>query len=249
MELVDPALIGTTGILKGIARSAPTVRRVVVTSSFAALMDEAHMEDPNTTFSEASWNPVTIADLHKSKMTAYRISKKVAEEAAWAFVKDPANGAKFDLVCINPPLVIGPVVHHLGSLEAINTSNARVVECVTGKWKNEIAATGPSINYVDVRDCAKAHVLAGLEIPEAGGKRLYTTAAQQFCNRDIFTIISKNFPEYGDKLPSADVKGGEMAEKHYMSDNSATTKLLGIQWTSFETTIIDTVKSLKAWGA
>jgi len=35
-ELIDPAVIGTTGILKSIKKSAPTVKRVVITSSFAA---------------------------------------------------------------------------------------------------------------------------------------------------------------------------------------------------------------------
>jgi nucleoside-diphosphate-sugar epimerase len=34
-ELIDPAVVGTTSILKAIARSAPAVKRVVVTSSFA----------------------------------------------------------------------------------------------------------------------------------------------------------------------------------------------------------------------
>lgn len=38
-QLLDPAIIGTTGILKSIKKSAPTVKRVVITSSFAAILD------------------------------------------------------------------------------------------------------------------------------------------------------------------------------------------------------------------
>ena len=34
------AVIGTTGILKAIKKSAPTVKRVVITSSFAAILDQ-----------------------------------------------------------------------------------------------------------------------------------------------------------------------------------------------------------------
>jgi len=78
---------------------------VVVTSSFAAILDEAKLADPNTVFSEKTWNPVTIDDIHKDKATAYRVSKTLAEKAAWDFVKDPANKAKFDVVTVNPPMV------------------------------------------------------------------------------------------------------------------------------------------------
>jgi nucleoside-diphosphate-sugar epimerase len=248
-ELVDPALNGTTGILKAIARSAPQVRRVVVTSSFAAILTEEKITDPNTTFSEKSWNPVTEEDMHKNPATAYRVSKTLAEKAAWDFVKDPANNAKFDLATVNPPMVFGPVVHYLASLESINTSNERIVQLVQGKWKNEVAATGAATSWVDVRDVATAHIKAGLEVPEAGGHRLFTTASR-FCNRDIADIVRKNFPEYKDKLPGDDVKGGEMPpeDQRYKVDNSETNRLLKIDWIPLEKSIVDTVKSLKSHG-
>jgi nucleoside-diphosphate-sugar epimerase len=38
-DLLDPAIIGTTGILKAIKKNAPSVKRVVITSSFASIMD------------------------------------------------------------------------------------------------------------------------------------------------------------------------------------------------------------------
>jgi nucleoside-diphosphate-sugar epimerase len=249
-ELVKPALVGTTGILRAIARSAPQVRRVVVTSSFAAILDEAHMTDPDTTFTEDSWNPVAEADLEKSHATAYRVSKKFAEKAAWDFVADKANGAKFDVVTINPPLVLGPVVHHLKSLASINTSNERIAAAVTGKWKEAgaVADTGIAVSWIDVRDCAEAHVLAGLELPEAGGKRLFTTEGH-FCNRDIYDAVWKNFPDLRDRLPPPEAKGGEMPEKHYKVDNSKTAKLLGIKWIPLEKSVVDAVNNFRELGA
>ena len=39
--LTELAIIGTTGILGAIKQSAPTVKRVVITSSSAAIMDRA----------------------------------------------------------------------------------------------------------------------------------------------------------------------------------------------------------------
>jgi nucleoside-diphosphate-sugar epimerase len=38
-ELLIPAITGTTGILKSVQKHAPLVKRVVVTSSFAAIND------------------------------------------------------------------------------------------------------------------------------------------------------------------------------------------------------------------
>lgn len=244
-DLIDPAVNGTTGILKAIAKSAPSVKRVVVTSSFAAILDASKMSDPTATFTEKSWNPVTLADIHQGPGIAYRASKTLAEKAAWDFVQ--SGSAKFDLVTVNPPMVFGPVVHHLASLDSINTSNERIVGLVQGKWKSDDGALPDTgvFAWVDVRDVAEAHVDA-FEKPQLGGRRLFTTAGY-FSNKAIFDIVRKNFPELKDKLPAEDAKGGELPpkDKLFVIDNSETTKTLGVQWRPLETTIVDTVKSLK----
>ena len=146
-------------------------------------------------------------------------------------------------------MVFGPVVHYLASLAAINTSNERIVAAIQGKWKSEIPPTGAAFNWVDVRDVATAHVKAGLEIPEAGGHRLFTTQGR-FSNRDIANIIKKNFPEYADRLPGDDVQGGGYPDdnKIYGFDNSETKRLLGIDWIGLEEGIVDTVNSIKSFG-
>lgn len=243
-------MTGTTSILRAIARSAPSVRRVVVTSSFAAILDEAKVSDPSTTFSETSWNPVTLADIHRSQPTAYRASKTLAERAAWEFVNDPANGAKFDLVTVNPPMVFGPVAQWCKSLESVNTSNERIVDCLQGKWRKEgIPTTGAAIIWVDVRDVALAHIKAGLEIPEAGGKRLFVVSSE-FSNSELGKVVRENFPEDNEKLPTEETKGGELPAEgeRFRWDNEATRRLLGIEWIGFEKSIVDTVRSLKEIG-
>lgn len=139
----------------------------------------------------------------------------------------------------------GPVVHHLASLDSINTSNERIVALVQGKWKeNGIPDTGVAL-WVDVRDVAEAHVRA-FEKPELGGQRLFTTAGY-FSNREILDAVRKGFPELSDKLPAAGASGGEAPaeDKRFRFDNSATTKATGIQWAPLEKTITDTVKSIK----
>ncbi|KAI5458037.1 hypothetical protein BGZ63DRAFT_56189 [Mariannaea sp. PMI_226] len=245
-DLIDPAVIGTTGILKALHASAPSVKRVVITSSFAAIMNEPRLTDPTLTLSEASWNPVTIEDITRSAHIAYRVSKTFAERAAWDFVA--ANKTSFDLVTINPPLVLGPVVHHLATLSSINTSNERVVSLLRGGWKEGIPPTLPVALWVDVRDAARAHVRA-IEEPSAGGKRLLATAGF-FKNRTIAEIVRANFPEFADKVPGPEVPGGDLPplDEIFKLDNEATNKVLGIEWTSLETSVKDLVVSLKGHG-
>lgn len=182
---------------------------------------------------------------------AYRASKTLAERAAWDFVHQngDANGKppKFDLVTVNPPLVFGPVVHHLASLDSINTSNERIVALVQGRWRTPdgvLPDTG-NVNWVDVRDVAEAHV-AAVERPELGGRRLFATAGP-YCNRAILDIVRRRFPELRDKLPAEDATGGDLppGDKMARVDNSETTKALGVRWRPLETTIVDTVNSLK----
>lgn len=138
------------------------------------------------------------------------------------------------------------MVHHLASLDSINTSNERIVSLVQGKWKEggSVPETGTYL-WVDVRDVAEAHVRA-FEKPELGGRRLFTTAGY-FSNRQVLDLVRKGFPELADKLPAEDVAGGELApaDKIFKLDNSETTKATGIQWAPLDKTITDTVKSIK----
>lgn len=238
-DLLDPAIKGTTGILKAIKKSAPTVKRVVITSSFAAILNAAKHEK---VYSEANWNPITQEEAVKDPSAGYRASKTFAEKAAWEFVeKEKPN---FDIVTINPPLVLGPVVHYLNSLDAINTSNARVRDLIQGKYKDGIPASGVYL-WVDVRDVALAHVKA-LDTPEAGGKRFFVTAGH-FTNERIAAIIKDKFPEFADKLPAK--IDTSLPEDVYGYDNSRSKQLLGIEYRKLEDTVTDTVKSLLAVGA
>ncbi|KAI1330762.1 NAD dependent epimerase/dehydratase [Xylariaceae sp. FL0255] len=251
-ELLDPAINGTTSLLQAIKKYAPTVKRVIITSSFAAIVNSAMMEDPNKVFSEADWNPSTYEDgITGPKATSYRVSKTLAEKSAWDFKKN--ESPNFDVATINPPLVLGPVAHNLQSLANVNTSNERVVQLISGKWKanGEIPTNGGIHLWVDVRDVATAHVEA-MERPEAGGNRFFVVAGK-FSNREFVPIVRENFPDLADKLPGDDVSGGGCpggdAKKTYSFDNSKATKVLGIQWTPLEKSLVDTVRSLQEINA
>ncbi len=239
-DLLDPAIIGTTEILKAIKAKAPSVKRVAITSSFASIINP---KNHPRTYSEENWNPVTMEEALEDPTTSYRASKTFAERAAWDFVVN--EKPNFQLVTLCPSLVFGPVVHYLNSLEAINTSNARIRDMMQGKMKDKLAPTGVFI-WVDVRDLAIAHVKA-IELPEAAGKRFLVTTGYM-SNKDIADCIGKNFPELQSQLPSDDTEGG-VPEDVYEYDNSRSREVLGLEYRSLEECVKDTVKSLQAVGA
>lgn len=239
-DLLDPAIIGTTGILKAVKKSAPTVKRVVITSSFASIIDPANHPE---TYTEAHWNPITWEEAVQNPGNAYRASKTFAEKAAWEFVeKEKPN---FQIATINPPLVIGPVVHYFNSLDSINTSNERIRDMIQGKFKDKGLPPSGVFLWVDVRDVALAHVKA-MEVPDAAGKRFFVTNGYM-SNGEIASVIKKNFPDLADKLP-ANLES-DRPKDIFGYDNTRSKEILGLQYKPLEETVVDTVKSLLAAGA
>jgi nucleoside-diphosphate-sugar epimerase len=246
-DLLDPAVIGTTGILKSIKKNAPTVKQVVITSSFAAIVNPSKGFWPGHVYSEEDWNPITQQEALADPVAGYRASKTFAEKAAWEFVeKEKPN---FTLSTINPPMVYGPIIHALDSLDNMNTSNQRILAAAQGKYKDEIPISGVHF-WVDVRDVAEAHV-AAMEKPEAANKRFFVTAGY-FSNKEMCQIIKKNFPEFkglpSDTTPGGDYPEGSPDKGLYKFDNKRSIDILGLKYITFEQSIVDTVKSFQKKG-
>ncbi|MEI8144401.1 MAG: NAD-dependent epimerase/dehydratase family protein [Alphaproteobacteria bacterium] len=246
-DLVDPAVQGTVNLLKSAAQ-APSVKRVVVTSSMAAITDEPEADHLLT---EADWNT-------KSSLTrnAYYYSKTMAERAAWSFM-DEAKPA-FDLVVINPFLVIGPSL-----TKALNTSNKVFADIVKGQYPAILALTW---GFVDVRDVARAHVLA-LETPSASGR--YICAADTVSMRDVVGILREALPS-ARKLPSFGLDHGFGTSLMRLAaltqppgvgsylrshlgrvpryDNKKIRTELGLTFRDVRKTIAETANDLVAWG-
>ena len=238
--------MGTTGILKAIKKYAPTVKRVVITSSFASIINPAIGSAPDHTYSEKDWNPITEDEAVKTPQNGYRASKTFAEKASWEFVEKEKPNFTLSTMC--PPLVLGPICPYLqNNLDSLNTSNQRVAAIMTGKAKDELPPTGTFI-WVDVRDLALAHVKAA-EVEAAGNKRFFITAGY-FSNEEIADIIRDNCPQLSAKLPAKGVKGGEYPQGGvYKYDNSRSREVLGVKYRQLKESVLDTVKSLQEIGA
>ena len=216
----------------------------VITSSFASIINPSKGTNPGYSYSENDWNPITEEEALQNPSNGYRASKTFAEKASWEFLeKEKPN---FTIATMCPPLVLGPIVHYLQSLDKLNTSNQRIAAIMTGKAKQELPPTGTFI-WVDVRDLALAHVKAA-ELPDAANKRFFITAGY-FSNEEIADIVRDNFPDLKDEVPTKGTKGGEYPEGGvYKYDNSRSKEVLGIEYRGLKESIVDTVKSLQAVG-
>ncbi len=247
-DLVEPAVNGTTNVLAA-CKKAGGVKRVVLTSSIAAITDQP---DSSHVYTEDDWN-----DRSSLSRNPYYYSKTLAERAAWDYLEKEAKGA-FELVVINPSIVIGPSL-----TKALNTSKQVFVDMFTGRLPGILNI---SWSYVDVRDVARAHILA-MEAESAQGRNL--CAAKTISMRDVVQLLRDN-GYAGYKLPTRNLAGklGDQVVKlgSYLQpkgvgtylrthigrvpnfDNSKIQRELGLEFRPIEETILDTVKDLQRWG-
>jgi dihydroflavonol-4-reductase len=244
-DLVDPAVQGTLSMLRAAAVN-PRVRRVVLTSSMAAVTDSPD----GRVLTDADWN--TTSSLTRNP---YYYSKTLAERAAWAFMEQEKPG--FDLVVINPFLVIGPSL-----TAAVNTSPQTFVDMLKGSYPAVMALTW---GFVDVRDVAAAHV-AAMERPVAKGRYLCVAGNMSMAE----TIGLMRAAGYAGKLPKLDLSGGigtalmklasygqpEGVGSYLRThlgrvpryDATRLTRDLGIAYRPVDQSVRDTLADLSRWG-
>ncbi len=181
-ELVDPAKLGTRNVLET-ANKINSVKRVVLTSSCAAIYgDNIDLQQtPKGIFTEEIWN--TSSSLEHG---AYSYSKTVAEKEAWQ-IHDAQS--RWDLVVINPTLVIGPGINPYATSESFSL----IKQMGDGTMKAGAPRWG--FGVVDVRDLAEAHYRAGFT-PEAKGRHIISGH-----NTDMFAMSQTLLSKYGDRFP------------------------------------------------
>ncbi|WP_194816198.1 aldehyde reductase [Nocardia sp. XZ_19_385] len=181
-ELITTAVEGTLRVLRAAAASG-TVRRVVLTSSIAAI---AHGHaDHDAVRTEADWSVV-------AKCAPYQKSKTLAERAAWDYVESLPADQRFELVVVNPGMVLGPV-----RSAATSTSHEPIRRLLAGTDPGS-----PRVGWavVDVRDLAVVHRLAR-EVPAAAGNR-YVAAGEHVWMQDMGRVLAAEFGPRGYKVPT-----------------------------------------------
>jgi nucleoside-diphosphate-sugar epimerase len=232
-ELVKPAIAGVKAVLEAAAQEEK-VKRVVITSSFAAILDVRREAPPRFAYTAEDWNPLSYAEAvakDTSAVVAYRGSKKFAELAAWDFVKE--REPAFDVVTLCPPMTFGPISHPIDRLADLNESNAMLWAVASGK---ELPVTRVPF-WVDVRDLAVAHVEV-LFRPEAGGKRFVVASPEKFSYGLVKKVVEEEF-EWG----RGRVANGEQeVEDRYDLDGETARRELGVGYRGFRETVRDFVE-------
>ena len=181
-ELIVPAREGTLRVLRA-SRNAG-VKRVVVTSSFAAIGYGHKVRE--TPFTEADWtNP------NGDDVAPYTKSKTLAERTAWDFLA--REGGSLELSVVNPVGVFGPVLGPDYSASIL----------LVQKMLDGAMPGAPQLYFgaVDVRDVADLHIRA-MTHPAAKGERFLAVAGDFLTLLDIAKILKARMGTSARRVPS-----------------------------------------------
>jgi nucleoside-diphosphate-sugar epimerase len=239
-ELIIPAREGTLRVLKA-ARDAG-VKRVVVTSSFAAI-GYGHKENGRA-YTEEDWT-----DTDSKNTPAYQKSKALAERAAWDFIEK--EGGSLELAVVNPVGIFGPVLS-----KDFATSIIIVERLLKGDFPG-----CPQVEFgvVDVRDVADLEIRA-MTNPAAKGQRFLAVSGANMSIQGISLALRKRMPEAAKKAPTmvlpnfllriASFFDKEVAlvlpelGRYFSISNEKAKKVLGWEPRSNEDAVVATAESL-----
>lgn len=219
----------------------PTLKRVILTGSAAAVF---HIQDPvppRGRFDESSWNLRATA-----QSDPVPFAKISFEREAWRLQK--MFGV--ELVVILPSIVIGPSLLHETS-EAMRT----IHDLASG------SPYAPNLfwNFVDVRDVAKAHVRAMENADLVDQRIIVSNACLSLC--EIGQLIKKAFPHLNPPIKAAPLwitlivapltharvklsfLWRNLGVKKVL-DSSKSIRELGLELTPMERTVADSVDQL-----
>ena len=243
-DLIGAARDGTLRVLRA-ARGAG-VRRVVLTSSFAAI-GYGH-PDQETAFTEADWTDVSQPDV-----APYIRSKALGERAAWDFMA--AEGGTMELTVVNPVGIFGPVLgpDYSSSIDIIRRFLEGAVPAVPRTY----------FGLVDVRDAADLHVLA-MTSPAAAGERFLAVAGEPMSMFEVATVLREMLGDAASGVPAQQLPdeavralaqtSPQMREiapnvgKRRRSSNDKARRVLGWSPRANEDVIVSTARSLLERG-
>lgn len=245
-QFVRPALEGTRNVLASVNRT-DSVKRVVLTSSVAAVYgDNADMKGKDR-FTDADWNTTSTVD-HQP----YAYSKTVAEREAWRI---QAAQDRWDLVTVHPGLVLGP------SLTDVSVSGSMTTMKHFTDGSMTLGAPNLMLGVVDVRDVARTHIAAGFT-PAAHGRYIAVTGTTTML--EISKILRaefgnrRTFPRF--ELPKLMVKLGAPVAgftRRYVErnvgwplafDNARTRAELGVEFRPAAESVIEHFRQMESGG-
>jgi nucleoside-diphosphate-sugar epimerase len=229
--VVTPARDGALHVLRA-ARDAG-VRRVVLTSSFAAV---GYSPKPLNAAGAREYDENDWTSPDTEGLPAYPLSKVVAERAAWDFIE--REGGSTELVVLNPTWIAGP------TLTSDPRSSLQAFSAILGGHMP--LAPRQRFGIVDVRDVAAAH-LAAMTTPGAAGKRYLLLADGPTTTwLGVARVLREHFGELAAKAPTEEVPGDELPP--LVIHNERAKAELGFTPRGAEATIVETVEDMRDRG-
>ena len=194
-QIIDVAVKGTRNVLDSVAK-APSVRRIVMTSSIAAIMsydqqDRTYTEDDGCTSDDIRLDP-------------YGMGKAQSERMLWEFTAKHAD--RVQAVAINPSVVIGPPLakHH------IRSSLAFIRDLVGWTYP---ACAPLRLHLVDVGDVAKGHVRALTSDKAAGQRIIFSDRPMSML--EVSKVLSRKYKTPMRVLPRLVLYAAALLDKRY----------------------------------
>ena len=197
----------------------------------------------------AAYNPQTAEEALQpgvSSYDVYCISKSLADIAVRDFKRAHPD---LDLTTIHPSYVFGPV----GTGQVYNSpgtgTNAFVYGLISGPVGRPVdgyPATGVPPMNVDVRDVARAHVLALKVPPSRDAPKRFILSPNTFTWKEAVEFLAQARPELKGRLPIITGDEPPVAPGATSTfDTSASERILGIKnYVKWQDTILDTVDDL-----
>ena len=208
--------------------------------------DAADLWNP---YPPTAYNPQTTEDALKpgaSGLVVYAVSKALADRAVRDFKR---AHPELDLTTIHPSYIYGP----LGSGQVYSApgagTNRFIYALLTGAPGRPLSGYDPAVRgpplSVDVRDVARAHVLA-LKVPPSadGAPKRFIVSSSRFTWKEAVELIAQARPELKGRLPV--VTGNEPEVAPFATlDTSATETVLGLKnYVKWQDTVLDTIDDL-----
>ncbi|KAJ7636279.1 hypothetical protein FB45DRAFT_741695, partial [Roridomyces roridus] len=248
-ELSEPSVKGTAGMLESARKHGSAVKRIVTISSAVAIMTPK-----DTPLDEYDWNNGAVQAVAEKGAAAgnfdkYCNSKVLAERAAWEFLDKYRDEVGWDVVALNPPLILGPVLHEVSGPSELNTSTKMMFNAFT----TEGSKTGGG-QWANVKDVGRAHLLAiTRELPPYVPLSAVNKAEGKNVNRFILGGLGYTWQDMLDAaLASAThyQKGaiGSITSRPRDMDNTRAQEVLGTKFTSIQDTVKETLEDYEAKG-
>ncbi|THU99566.1 NAD(P)-binding protein [Dendrothele bispora CBS 962.96] len=232
------ALNGTVHVLESAHRAG--IHKIVITSSIITFP----LPGP---FTDDSWNPITLEQARINHWVTYDYAKTQADKAALEFTK---SHPEMDIIFFCPDWIFGPLIpppysHHLipePSPSALSTTGY-IYALINPRNKHWT----PSPGFIDVRDVARAHLLALSSQYKYPQQRMLLKAPEPTSYKKAIEILEARFPEIRERLANKDkAPGDEWAKEDKALEWSMKTKnsTWPEVWRNWTECVEDTIESL-----